>query len=116
MSWCRDEFTVYMLLLIRFLVGTTSAFLANLAHTGTTLITRANTAMDCGESCLPQHLLASAHVNVSGPLIFYDPNDPHADLYDVDDEGTVIVLGDWYRVRESSSEPELPMLIIICCS
>ena len=34
----------------------------------------------------------------SGALVLYDPNDPHASLYDVDDENTVIVLGDWYRV------------------
>jgi iron transport multicopper oxidase len=32
-----------------------------------------------------------------GPLIIYDDNDPHADLYDVDDEGTIIQLGDWWH-------------------
>lgn len=35
----------------------------------------------------------------SGALVLYDPNDPHADLYDVDDESTVITLGDWYQVN-----------------
>lgn len=30
-----------------------------------------------------------------GPLIIYDPNDPHASLYDVDDESTIITLADW---------------------
>ncbi|KAG2144577.1 laccase, partial [Suillus clintonianus] len=32
-----------------------------------------------------------------GPLVIYDPEDPHKDLYDVDDENTVITLSDWYH-------------------
>ncbi|PCH36517.1 multicopper oxidase [Wolfiporia cocos MD-104 SS10] len=32
-----------------------------------------------------------------GPLIIYDPDDPHAHLYDVDDDSTVITLADWYH-------------------
>nr|QPA20093.1 laccase 10 [Amylostereum areolatum] len=32
-----------------------------------------------------------------GPLIIYDPEDPHADLYDVDDESTIIQVGDWWQ-------------------
>ncbi|KAJ8087574.1 laccase, multicopper oxidase, benzenediol:oxygen oxidorectuctase [Marasmius tenuissimus] len=31
-----------------------------------------------------------------GALVIYDPEDPHACLYDVDDESTVITLADWY--------------------
>ncbi|EEB90209.1 hypothetical protein MPER_11614 [Moniliophthora perniciosa FA553] len=34
-----------------------------------------------------------------GPLVIYDPNDPHASLYDVDDESTVITLADWYHTK-----------------
>ena len=30
-------------------------------------------------------------------MIVYDPDDPHAALYDVDDESTVVVLADWYH-------------------
>ncbi|KAK7456415.1 hypothetical protein VKT23_010663 [Stygiomarasmius scandens] len=33
-----------------------------------------------------------------GPLIVYDPQDPHRNLYDVDDENTVITLADWFHV------------------
>ncbi|KAG9316053.1 laccase [Chiua virens] len=33
-----------------------------------------------------------------GPLIIYDPNDPHKGLYDVDDDRTVVTLSDWYHV------------------
>ncbi|KAH9839744.1 laccase [Rhodofomes roseus] len=32
-----------------------------------------------------------------GPFIVYDPDDPHKDLYDVDDDTTVITLADWYH-------------------
>ena len=30
-------------------------------------------------------------------MVIYDPDDPLADLYDIDDETTVITLGDWYH-------------------
>ncbi|PPQ84190.1 hypothetical protein CVT24_001893 [Panaeolus cyanescens] len=33
-----------------------------------------------------------------GALVVYDPNDPHKNLYDFDDENTVITLADWYHV------------------
>jgi iron transport multicopper oxidase len=33
-----------------------------------------------------------------GPLVIYDPEDPHAALYDVDDESTIITLSDWYHI------------------
>ncbi|KAI6165261.1 laccase [Pisolithus thermaeus] len=33
-----------------------------------------------------------------GPLVIYDPNDPLGDMYDVDDETTVITLADWYHI------------------
>ncbi|KAF9563577.1 laccase [Agrocybe pediades] len=32
-----------------------------------------------------------------GPLVVYDPKDPHQDKYDIDDESTVITLADWYH-------------------
>lgn len=33
-----------------------------------------------------------------GPLVIYDPEDPTAYMYDVDDASTVITLADWYHV------------------
>ncbi|KAG6849785.1 hypothetical protein H0H93_005171 [Arthromyces matolae] len=33
-----------------------------------------------------------------GPLVIYDPEDPLAHLYDVDDLNTIIQLGDWWQV------------------
>ncbi|KAL0954253.1 hypothetical protein HGRIS_005381 [Hohenbuehelia grisea] len=33
-----------------------------------------------------------------GPFVIYDCDDPHKHLYDVDDESTVLSLGDWYNI------------------
>nr|BAI66141.1 laccase [Pleurotus salmoneostramineus] len=33
-----------------------------------------------------------------GPMVVYDRHDPHKHLYDVDDESTVLTIGDWYHV------------------
>ncbi|CAE6424865.1 unnamed protein product [Rhizoctonia solani] len=42
--------------------------------------------------------LSSQYVDgLRGPLVIYDPDDPHKNLYDVDDETTVITLDDWYH-------------------
>lgn len=38
-----------------------------------------------------------------GPLVVYDPNDPYKHLYDVDDESTVITLGEWYHTPAPSA-------------
>ncbi|KAI0059379.1 laccase [Artomyces pyxidatus] len=40
-----------------------------------------------------------------GPLIVYDPHDPFAHLYDVDDDTTVITLADWYHYLSFNSPP-----------
>ncbi|KIK22215.1 laccase [Pisolithus microcarpus 441] len=44
------------------------------------------------------HLSAQYCDGLRGPLVIYDPHDPYAYMYDVDDESTVIVLSDWYHV------------------
>ncbi|KIJ58016.1 multicopper oxidase [Hydnomerulius pinastri MD-312] len=43
------------------------------------------------------HLSAQYCDGLRGPLVIYDPEDPHAHLYDVDDASTVITLSDWYH-------------------
>ncbi|PIL36359.1 transporter [Ganoderma sinense ZZ0214-1] len=43
------------------------------------------------------HLSTQYCDGLRGPFVVYDPNDPHASLYDVDDESTVITLSDWYH-------------------
>ncbi|KAH6897889.1 laccase 8 [Coprinopsis sp. MPI-PUGE-AT-0042] len=37
-----------------------------------------------------------------GALIIYDPEDPYLPYYDVDDENTVITIGDWYHLQSPS--------------
>ncbi|VDB90317.1 unnamed protein product [Peniophora sp. CBMAI 1063] len=40
-----------------------------------------------------------------GPLVIYDPNDAQADLYDVDNDDTVITLADWYHYLSTVAPP-----------
>ncbi|KAJ7488979.1 laccase 3 [Mycena latifolia] len=44
------------------------------------------------------HLSTQSCDGLRGPLIIYDPNDPHRHLYDIDDEKTIISLADWFHV------------------
>ncbi|KAJ6560258.1 laccase [Mycena capillaripes] len=44
------------------------------------------------------HLSTQYCDGLRGPLIIYDPNDPHKSLYDVDDASTIISLADWFHV------------------
>ncbi|KAI0246638.1 laccase 2 precursor [Lactifluus subvellereus] len=43
------------------------------------------------------HLKAQYCDGLRGALVIYDPRDPHARLYDVDNEQTIITLADWYH-------------------
>ena len=43
------------------------------------------------------HLSTQYCDGLRGAMVVYDPDDPYADLYDVDDESTVITLVDWYH-------------------
>ncbi|PAV19621.1 laccase [Pyrrhoderma noxium] len=43
------------------------------------------------------HLSTQYCDGLKGPLVLYDPNDPLKDLYDVDNEETIIQLSDWYH-------------------
>ncbi|KAI0800683.1 laccase E [Fomes fomentarius] len=43
------------------------------------------------------HLSTQYCDGLRGPFVVYDPQDPHASLYDVDDDSTVITLADWYH-------------------
>ncbi|KAI0637269.1 phenoloxidase [Trametes polyzona] len=44
------------------------------------------------------HLSTQYCDGLRGPMVVYDPNDPHASLYDVDNDDTVITLADWYHL------------------
>ncbi|KAI1791166.1 laccase [Ganoderma leucocontextum] len=43
------------------------------------------------------HLSTQYCDGLRGPLVVYDPHDPLAHLYDVDDDSTVITLTEWYH-------------------
>jgi iron transport multicopper oxidase len=43
------------------------------------------------------HYQAQYCDGLRGALVIYDPNDPQAGLYDIDNEGTIITLADWYH-------------------
>ncbi|CAL1710124.1 unnamed protein product [Somion occarium] len=43
------------------------------------------------------HLSTQYCDGLRGAFVVYDNNDPHASLYDVDDDSTVITLADWYH-------------------
>ncbi|KAJ7455652.1 laccase [Mycena galericulata] len=55
------------------------------------------TADQAGTFWYHSHLSTQYCDGLRGALVVYDPEDPHADLYDVDDESTVITLVDWYH-------------------
>ncbi|KAG2012198.1 laccase 2 [Coprinopsis cinerea AmutBmut pab1-1] len=38
-----------------------------------------------------------------GAFVLYDPHDPHHQLYDIDDESTIITLADWYHTPTLSA-------------
>ncbi|KAJ7509112.1 laccase [Mycena galericulata] len=44
------------------------------------------------------HITTQYCDGLRGPLVIYDPHDPLKSLYDVDDEGTILTIGDWYHV------------------
>ncbi|TFK86664.1 multicopper oxidase [Polyporus arcularius HHB13444] len=44
------------------------------------------------------HLATQYCDGLRGPLVIYDPQDPYKHLYDVDDESTIITIGDWYHL------------------
>ncbi|EMD37148.1 laccase [Gelatoporia subvermispora B] len=56
------------------------------------------------------HLATQYCDGLRGPLVVYDPYDPHKDLYDVDDENTVITLADWQHLAATVG-PRFPMNI-----
>ncbi|KAG9073537.1 laccase, partial [Ceratobasidium sp. UAMH 11750] len=52
--------------------------------------------------------LASQYVDgLRGPLVIYDPNDPQKNLYDVDDENTIVMLEDWYHTPAPALEKQM---------
>ena len=53
---------------------------------------------DLGTFWYHSHLSTQYCDGLRGPMVIYDPEDPYLDMYDVDDESTVLTLADWYHV------------------
>ncbi|KAF9224262.1 laccase [Gyrodon lividus] len=43
-----------------------------------------------------------------GAMVIYDPQDPYLNLYDVDDESTIITIADWYHINAFNVRPTNP--------
>ncbi|KAK1231182.1 laccase, multicopper oxidase, benzenediol:oxygen oxidorectuctase [Marasmius sp. AFHP31] len=65
---------------------------------GTTFHYAFDTAGQTGNYWYHSHLSTQYCDGLRGAFIVYDPDDPLKDLYDVDDESTIITLADWYHV------------------
>jgi len=57
-----------------------------------------DTAGQTGNYWYHSHLSTQYCDGLRGAFVVYDPNDPLAHLYDVDDASTIITLGEWYHV------------------
>ncbi|KAL6309377.1 Cupredoxin [Sparassis latifolia] len=53
------------------------------------------------------HLATQYCDGLRGAFVVYDPDDPFADMYDVDNDSTIITLADWYHVA-AALEPLVP--------
>ncbi|KAK7464216.1 Laccase-1 [Stygiomarasmius scandens] len=56
-----------------------------------------DTAGQTGNYWYHSHLSTQYCDGLRGAFIVYDPDDPLKDLYDVDDDSTIITLADWYH-------------------
>ncbi|KAI0078085.1 laccase A [Panus rudis PR-1116 ss-1] len=65
--------------------------------TGHSFLYNFNVPDQAGTFWYHSHLSTQYCDGLRGAFVVYDPNDPHADLYDVDDDSTVITLADWYH-------------------
>ncbi|KAF7798559.1 hypothetical protein EIP86_009781 [Pleurotus ostreatoroseus] len=73
--------------------------------TGESFLYDFNVPDQAGTYWYHSHLALQYCDGLRGPLIVYDPHDPYAHLYDVDDESTVITLADWYHAPANNLRP-----------
>nr|ABN13592.1 LAC2 [Polyporus brumalis] len=65
--------------------------------TGNSFLYNFNAPDQAGTFWYHSHLSTQYCDGLRGPMVVYDDADPHASLYDVDDDSTVITLADWYH-------------------
>ncbi|KAL0059949.1 laccase, multicopper oxidase, benzenediol:oxygen oxidorectuctase [Marasmius tenuissimus] len=59
------------------------------------------------------HLSTQYCDGLRGVVVVHDPQDPHAHLYDVDDDSTVITLADWYHAKAKTLVDPTPDTTLI---
>ncbi|KAJ2924925.1 hypothetical protein H1R20_g12184, partial [Candolleomyces eurysporus] len=69
---------------------------------GESFLYRFSTAGQAGTYWYHSHYRTQYCDGLRGPLVIYDPNDPAAGMYDIDDENTIITLSDWYHLQSPS--------------
>ncbi|KAK0190035.1 laccase lcc5 [Armillaria mellea] len=68
--------------------------------TGDSFLYSFDSADQAGTFWYHSHLTTQYCDGLRGPFIIYDPHDPHAHLYDIDDDSTsILTLSDWYHAR-----------------
>ncbi|KAK0213788.1 laccase lcc5 [Armillaria fumosa] len=68
--------------------------------TGDSFLYNFDSANQAGTFWYHSHLTTQYCDGLRGPFIIYDPQDPHAHLYDIDDDSTsILTLSDWYHAR-----------------
>ncbi|TFK19092.1 laccase 5 [Coprinopsis marcescibilis] len=68
-----------------------------IAQSGESFIYRFTCGQDAGTYWYHSHFGTQYCDGLRGPMVVYDPDDPHLALYDVDNENTVLTLADWYH-------------------
>ncbi|RXW21108.1 hypothetical protein EST38_g4718 [Candolleomyces aberdarensis] len=69
---------------------------------GESFLYQFSTAGQAGTYWYHSHYRTQYCDGLRGPLVIYDPNDPAAGMYDIDDENTIITLSDWYHLQSPS--------------
>ncbi|KAF5349416.1 hypothetical protein D9757_013112 [Collybiopsis confluens] len=66
---------------------------------GTSFLYDFSVSEQAGTFWYHSHLSTQYCDGLRGAIVIYDPEDPYKDMYDVDDESTVITLADWYHEK-----------------
>ncbi|TEB22071.1 laccase 2 precursor [Coprinellus micaceus] len=70
---------------------------------GNSFLYKFSAARQAGTFWYHSHYSSQYCDGLRGAMVVYDPNDPHRNRYDVDNENTIITLSDWYHVPAPSA-------------
>lgn len=75
---------------------------------GNSFLYRFKTAGQAGTFWYHSHHMSQYCDGLRGAMVVYDPFDPHRSRYNVDNEGTVITLADWYHAPGPTLDGTVP--------